>query len=392
MTRDILYLAAAYLRAHKGKTLILSVCLGAALALPLTVRVAVGILQAEMTRRAADTPLVIGAAGSRFDLVLHALNFRTAAPAGVTRAAADAVTVGGHAEAIPLHVRFTARGYPVVGTSLEYFALRGLVPASGHVMTRLGDVVVGWGVARALDLQPGDWLRSDPDNVFDLAGAYPLEMRVTGILARSRTPDDHAVFVDLNTAWMLEGIGHGHAELDTLDDPTAVLAREGSRVTASPALELYTRITPETLDTFHFHGDPATFPLTAVIAVPLDDRAATLLLGRYLDRETGLQALRPAMVVDELLGMVVRLKRFFDAQHAVVLAITALLMALVMALSLRLRRREFETLHRLGCSRGTVAALQAAELCVLLLLGSLLALLAGAAAAPAARLWIRTLT
>jgi len=392
MTLDLLCLAAAYLRAHTGKTAILALCLGTALALPLTVRVAVGILQVEMTRRAADTPLVIGAAGSRFDLVLHALNFRTAAPGPITRAAADAVADSGLGEAIPVHARFTARGYPIVGITLDYFTLRGLAPAAGHPMTRLGDTVAGWEVARALGLQPGDRLPSDPANVFDLASAYPLELRVTGILERSRTADDHAVFVDLPTAWVLEGIGHGHADVDAIEGSEAVLGRDGTHVTASPALELHARITPETLDTFHFHGDPATFPLTAVIVVPPDARAATLLLGRYLDADAGLQALRPAAVVDELLGLVVRLKRFFDAQYLVVLVVTALLVALVMVLSLRLRQREFNTLHQLGCSRRAVAALQATELLVLLALGSLLALMASGAAAVVARQWIRTLT
>ena len=51
---------------------------------------------------------------------------------------------------------------------------------------------------------------SDPLNVFDLSGTYPLKMRVVGVLEKSGSADDDAVFVDLHTEWIISGIGHGH--------------------------------------------------------------------------------------------------------------------------------------------------------------------------------------
>ena len=65
-------------------------------------------------------------------------------------------------------------------------------------------------VARELELRPGDSIISSPENAFDLAGVYPLKMKVTGILEKSHTSDDLAVFVDLKTAWVIQGLGHGH--------------------------------------------------------------------------------------------------------------------------------------------------------------------------------------
>ena len=52
-------------------------------------------------------------------------------------------------------------------------------------------------MAEALGLGPGDSLLSSPETLFDLAGVYPLKMKVVGVLARSYTPDDRAVLVDL---------------------------------------------------------------------------------------------------------------------------------------------------------------------------------------------------
>ena len=52
------------------------------------------------------------------------------------------------------------------------------------------------------------------DGVFDLAGVYPLRMRVVGVLEPSHTPDDGAVFVDLKTTWSIQGLGQVHQPPD----------------------------------------------------------------------------------------------------------------------------------------------------------------------------------
>jgi putative ABC transport system permease protein len=390
--RQSLPLVWAYLAYHKGKTITLTICLTVAISLPLTAHLVVDLLQSEMTKRAEATPLVIGPQGSRFDLVLHALYFNTEPPGTMPQSERFAIDQSGYAEAIPLFSRHRARGHPIVGTTLAYFQFRALGLAQGRPLTRLGDCVVGWQVARTLGLKPEDRLLSDPENVFDIGGAYPIDMRVTGILARSNSPDDHAVFVDIRTAWVLQGLGHGHDELATRVSSENILDQNGSHLVASPALPTHTRITSENIGSFHFHGDPADRPLTALIAIPRDERSATLLLGRYVAYDSRLQALRPPVVLGELMGMVIQLKKFFDAHHLFMLGITALFMSLVMLLSLRLRRQEMETLFHLGCSRGTVVGLQAAELFILLTISTALAMGASYLALAAARSWVQTWT
>ena len=113
--------------------------------------------------------------------------------------------------AIPILEKFTARGFPIVGTSLEYFNFRGLRVAQGEGLTRVADCVLGATVAAKLGLQPGDQLTSDPENVFDLAGSYPVILHIKGILAPTGTADDGAIFTDYKTCWCILGIMHGHA-------------------------------------------------------------------------------------------------------------------------------------------------------------------------------------
>ena len=392
--RDVLLLAWHYLTYHKGKTLTLTVCLTVALSLPLTVHWTVELLDREMVQRARATPLVVGTHGSRFDLTLHSLYFHVDAPGTVRQAERHAIDEAEGVTAIPLYVRYQARGHPIVGTTLDYFSFRGIAIERGRPLTMLGDCVVGWRVAQRLGLEPGDRLLSDPENVFDLGGTYPLNMRVAGILERTQTADDHAVFVDLKTAWVIEGIGHGHDDLDARqeDEDEAILERNERRIVASPALRTHTTITPENIDTFHFHGDPADFPLSAIIAVPRDDRARTLMLGRYVGEDATYQALRPLQVIEELMGMVLQIRRLFDVHHLFLLGVTGLFIVLVMMLSLRLRRREVETMFYLGCGRGMIFILQATELSILLVLSAAFAGATSWIIVEAARTWVQTLT
>jgi putative ABC transport system permease protein len=106
----------------------------------------------------------------------------------------------GLAYAIPIHQRFHARGYPIVGTTLDYLAYRHLEIATGRSLAVLGECVLGATAAAELGLRPGDTLVSTPENLFDLAGTYPLKLHVVGVVQPTHTPDDRSIFVDVNTA------------------------------------------------------------------------------------------------------------------------------------------------------------------------------------------------
>jgi putative ABC transport system permease protein len=388
---DVLLLAGHYLRHQKGRSLILLVCLTATASLPLTVHRLFELFQRGLLGRAEATPLVMGASGSRFDLVLHALTFTPAAPGLLTQAERFAIEESGQATAIPLLARHTARGHRIVGTTGGYFPFRGLAVAAGKMPAMLGDCVLGADVAERLRLRPGDRLVSDTENLFDLAGARPLDLHVAGVLKRAHSPDDRVVFVELETAWILAGIGHGHERPEAAHGGAVDPGTPAESTPAGPAPLLHTRITVENLPAFHFHGDPAGYPLTAILAIPPDARARSLLLGRYVTEGARTQAIRPEVVVAELLGLLIPLKRFLDVHHAFLLGVTALLVVLVMLLTLRLRRREMATLVHLGCSRRRAIAVQGADLLILLVTSLVLAAGISTLAAAVGGKWIRAL-
>ena len=386
--KHVWFLAWQSIRFNRLQSAILIVGLAVPLYLPLAVNGLVTRYQSGLLQRAVSTPLVAGGLGSRFDLVLHALYFRGNVPRLLRMADAEAIRATGYAAPIPLYVRYTARHAPMVGTTLDYFAFRGLRIARGEQLLELGDCVLGADTAASLKLAPGDRLMTDPENVFDIAGSYPVKLRVMGVLEPSGTPDDRAVFVDIKTAWLVEGLAHGHSDVTaTNTDSSVVLNRDATNVTANAALVEFTEVTPQNISSFHFHGDPSQFPLSAIIPVPTDEKSATLLRGRYQGPEATVQILAARGVVEELLGLVFRIKRFFDANAALVGVATGLFLLLVVLLSLRLRRPEMETLFRLGCARGLIAKLVAAELLAIGAVSLALALLAAQATIALVSLW-----
>jgi len=366
---DIPYMAWRYLAYHKAKTVILVVSIALIVFLPVGLHVLVRQSAQSLTARAEATPLLIGAKGSPLELVLNALYFESDPPAPMRYAEATRVAASGLADAIPLHTRFRARKHPILGTTLDYFDFRGLKLAEGRNLAVLGECVVGAKTARSLQVRPGDHVLSSPESVFDIAGVYPLKMKVVGVLAPGGSPDDLAVFVDIKTAWVIEGLAHGHQDLSRPEAAPGVLGREGGVVVANASVVQYNEITPDNVDAFHFHGDPAAFPVTAVIAVPRDAKSGTLLQGRYLGEDELVQVAQPVAVMDKLLATVLTVQNYVIAAVAVVGLSTLATTALVFLLSLRLRSREIETMHKIGGSKSRVVSILSAEVVVVLVLG-----------------------
>jgi putative ABC transport system permease protein len=371
--KDVLYLAWRYLAFNRVKTAVLVASLMLIVFLPAGLEVLVRQSADALTARAEGTPLLLGARGSALELVLNSLYFESDPPQATTWGEATRIAESELAVAIPIYVRFRARGKPIVGTTLGYFEHRGLGFGAGRPMAVLGECVLGAAAARSLGLGPGDSLVSSPESVFDIAGVYPLRMRVAGVLLPSYTPDDDAVFVDVKTAWVIEGMVHGHQDLSRPEAAPRVLSREDGNVVANASVVQYNEITEENAAEFHLHGDAADYPVTAVIAVPRDVKSGVILMGRYETPDAGVQIVRPAEVMRRLLDTVFTVQSFVVAGMLLVGVATLATAVLVFALSLRIRRREIETMVKIGGSRGRIAAVLVAEVLVVLLTSATLA-------------------
>ena len=369
---DSLFLAWKYVSYNKLRTATLIACITLISFLPAALNLLLDESERQLMSRAASTPLVVGAKGSALDLMMSTLYFGDEVPETISMEAVEQVTDSDLATPIPMYVRFKARGIPIVGTSLDYFDFRGLNISQGRQLTMLGECVIGASAAENLELSPGDHLVSSPENLFDLAGVYPLKMKVAGILEVSHSSDDLAIFVDVKTAWIIQGLMHGHQDVTKTRDESVILKKTEGNVAANAKLFQFMEITEDNIDSFHFHGDPAGYPLTAVIAVPNDEKSGTILRGRYLSGdEEKHQIVKPEDVIDGLLQNIFRIKNVLDGVILIVGCATILAIVLVFALSLRLREREIQTIFKLGCSRMTITRLLGAEIFIIVATSSI---------------------
>ncbi len=372
MRPGLWYLSWRHLRTHWGQTLVLALCYAVVFFIPAASQLLIGRYEEELMRRAEETPLVAGARGNRFDLTLASLYFRQADLEPIPVSEADRLQDEGGALIIPLNVRHTARGVPIIATGPEYYDWRGLHATHGTPPLQLGDVALGARVAERLGLGVGEALFSDQPDLYDISKPPALKMRISGVLGPTGAPDDEVVFVDIKTAWILEGISHAHQDVEEVDDKY-VLGRSKEQIVVSPALVAYHEVTPENVATFHYHGDRSLLPLTAVLAIPDSEKSGTILKAR-VNATKLYQMVVPARVIEDLMSIVFRVKTLFDGLWGVLAGATVAMTALVFWLSVRLRAGEMQTLERIGCRRFTVTGLYVTEFTTILLASALLTL------------------
>ena len=368
------YLAYKYLTYNKFRTLVLIASIGIIIFLPNGLQRLITESEQQMMSRADSTPLIVGAKGSSTDLVINSLYFQQEKIENIKSNVADKLDDTGLGYSIPILSAFNARGFPIVGTTLEYFSFRNLNLQNGRNITYIGECVVGYKVAQDLNLSPGDSLISSPENYFDFAGVYPLKMNVVGILNPSDTPDDKAIFTDLKTNWIIMGLGHGHQDVTKTTDQSIILNKDSSNVTANAKLFIYNEINQKTLESFHFHGDISNYPITSVIFVPNDQKSNTILRGRFEAAEMPNQIVVPVKVVGNLLQSIFRIKEIFNTVFVLVGFATILILGLIVTLSIRLRKDEIFTMFTIGSSRAKVTEIISFELLIIIICSAAVAL------------------
>ncbi|GAB4383294.1 MAG: hypothetical protein Kow0022_02770 [Phycisphaerales bacterium] len=383
MMRGPAYLAYRHARHNMVTSAILVACIALTTALPISARLLFARYAQSLTERAHATPLVAGARGSRFDLTLATTHFRRAQVQPATMELMDRIEALHLGTAIPMSVTHTARGYVVVGTGIEYAELRRFRYAQGSWPVELGQCVLGSRVAARESLKVGDHIFSDQSDLYDISKPPAIRMSIVGVLEPTGGPDDDVVFVDIATAWAIAGILHGHDAARTVRDPNLVLQQTGDNIAISGALIEYNEVTPETIDSYHMHADPAKLPITSVLVVPKDHKSATLLTTEINLSKTE-QMVRPAEVMQELLSYVLRVRSVIDAVSVAMIATNVALAVLILVLDYRARAGERRVLLRIGSARGVVPMMFGLEFVGLMALGVVVAGLLALVAAEAA--------
>ena len=202
----------------------LSMSLGVALVV--TVLVINGVIGKTFQQGAQGYDLILGAKGSKLELVLGTVFYNSSDPLPlIPYRYCDLLKTSRYSAeveaAIPVALSDNYQGFPVIATNTDYF--RRLLKPDGKPYTlREGEffkntettgAVIGWTVARKNGLKLGDKIRFGHNKTGrdeDLHEPFT----VLGILDHTGTPNDRAIFVNLEGFYQQHEGAHGAFEVD----------------------------------------------------------------------------------------------------------------------------------------------------------------------------------
>lgn len=373
-----------HLMRNKWVTLLMLLALSITFYFPILSNALSSLLNRHMMSRAEQTPLIVVAKGSRFQSVLNTIYFRTETLETISKKVYDKLSTRKNIEVIPIYNVFRAKvsiadefeSIPIIATTQDYLNFRGLETRTGDVFLFPGEIVIGHKLAQQTGLQVGDTVLSEISSLINLNAIYPLRMKITGILKETGTEDDGMIFSDLKSGWIMAGLFHGHGTPLELGKDYILNTNDQVTVMKKNVIT-YTEITDDNLNSFHFHGDYGELPLTSLIVVPKDERAAVITAGR-INAQGKQSAYRPVAVMEEFFDLIFAINKIFNSYFVLVMSAVSCFIAIIILLSSRLRRDEFKTIQTLGGSRYVVFKLYFCEYSILLITSLLVALLCAA--------------
>lgn len=315
----------------------------------------------------SGTDLIVGARTSPVQLLLNAV-FRIGNASASMRwqSFLDLSSMPQVAWAVPLSLGDSHRGFPVLGTTPEYFDhvkhARGtpLRFTEGQRFAQLFDAVLGADVAERLGYRVGQTISLEHGSgEFVVAGHDDKPFTVTGILARTGTPIDRTVHVGLQAIEAIHLDWQGGAPVPGLSIPADMVRKFD--------------LTPKAV--------------TAAM-VGLRNRAAVFRVQRSVNAypDEPLMAILPGVALDELWRVVAVAETTLLAISAMVVVVGLAGLVSVILAGLNERRRELAVLRAVGASPRQVFGLLTLEGLMVtgggLLLGLVLLYAASAAAAP----------
>ncbi|MBR1822445.1 MAG: ABC transporter permease [Clostridia bacterium] len=156
---------------------------------------------------AAKFDIIIGPSGSATQLAMNTMFFTDKPLGTIPYSVVDELNASGLVnEAIPFSMGDSYNAAPIVGTDAALLAGKAL--KAGELFDEALEAVVGFDVAREYGLAPGDSIVTSHGLSADGAAHAEHPLTVVGVLARTNTAYDGAVFTPVGTIWAL----HDHEE------------------------------------------------------------------------------------------------------------------------------------------------------------------------------------
>ena len=280
---------------------------------------------------AAKFDIIIGPSGSATQLAMNTMFFTDKPLGTIPYDLVEELNDSGLVSAaIPFSMGDSYNAAPVVGT--DAWLLEGKALKRGEMFDAPMEAVVGWAVASQYGLQPGDSLVTTHGLSSDGAAHAESPLTVTGVLARTDTAYDNAVFTPVSTIWALHEHGHehgedGHDEHDDHDDHEA--------------------------DEHDEHGHAGEGSICAVLVRSTGFDAYSKLMSAYGSRSEYL-IINPNTVLREVMDNVDLSRRIVYLLCGVILVMNLFVVSVIALLSLYDARREIALMRLIGISMGRI--------------------------------------
>lgn len=277
--------------------------------------------------------LVVGAKGNPLQLVLSTVYFLDAPTGNMAledfekiRELEDVVA------AFPVSMGDTFKGYRIVGTDralmdFEWGGRRPYTLEEGRYFEKDYEAVIGAAVAQDTGLKPGATFIGTHGFV-EMQGAHAHEDKpytVVGVMERSGTPNDRAIFCNLESVWDIHDHGDEHEECD---DPTH--------------------------DHSHDHGHDHGREITAGL-IKLASPALRFEYKDSIDKSFNVMAAVPVNEIqklyEQLLGTA---KAVLLAIGYLVVVISSMSILIGLYMSILQRKRDLAVMRALGATRGEI--------------------------------------
>ena len=207
-------------------SIVVTACV-ALLAYNISTQISEGII-----RTASSFDIIIGPSGSSTQLAMNTMFFTDKPLGTIPYALVEEIQNSGLASAVvPFSMGDSYNDAPIVGTTPAL--LEGKSLSSGEMFANVCEAVVGCDVAKKYNLHVGDALITSHGLSGSGSDHAESPLTVTGILSRTHTAYDNAVFTPCETIWALhsheDAEEHGEAAPEDADKTVcAVLVRSKS--------------------------------------------------------------------------------------------------------------------------------------------------------------------
>jgi putative ABC transport system permease protein len=380
----------------------LSMALGVALVV--CVLVMYGVISRSFAKGAEGFDMIVGAKGSKLQLVLNTI-YHLSTPvenipwsyyrefSGKGRFASSVKT------AIPLCLGDHYGGFRVVGTVPELFEME-YAPgeryqfSAGHNFEpeHFFEAVVGATAAHESGLSVGSSFQPTHGVVEDGQGHKHDAFKVVGILAPSGTPNDRALFVNIEGFFLLEGHAkaetakpaHKHEPNESADHDHDHADKKSPADAKAPSSALTSAAAKhedhDEHDHDHAHREPLPESQREVTAILIRTATpfANLSLPKAINKDSVAQAVFPSSeIVNLFQGIVGNLERLLLILAALVMVVAGIGIMVSIYNSMSDRRREIAVMRSLGAGRTTVLTIVLLESVLLSLGGGVCGFLLG---------------